>query len=521
MKKKIVGICVCMLLIATALPAVGTLNKTINEKNVETQSRGIEWNLTYDRGEFDDIRYITQTDDGYICCGLTEESNNFYVWILKLDADGNEDWHIVNYDLNGTGLGTTDNDVFSMHILQTSDGGFLFSGWSMIQVYVEGEYVWVPVGYFWKTNAIGTTDWVQHYYSVEELGLDFIYCAEEISTGYAACGFRIYYDITGQIIDFKGFLMETDSDGNLEWHQTYDAGGDDELGAVCSTDDGGYLLTGFTDSSQVDEGALWMVKTDGNGIKQWEKIFDGSGFEYTYVKGCYQTSDGGYIMAGNTVSYGAGMVDVWVIKTDSSGNEMWNKTYGGTHSDYSWTMAQTSDGEYVLGICKDYQYYAGTKSDIWVVQFNEMGDTEWSYVIEESGVQIPTCIQQTDDSGFIISGRTGDYGNALVDGIVVKIGPFPNLDVEITGGLGVKVTITNSGLGDADDVPWEITVTGGMLGMVNLTKNGTIDILAEDTQTVTTGMFLGLGPVTITVQFAALETTKSAFVLGPFVLGVK
>lgn len=522
MKNKIVVICICTLLIATAAPAVGILNNPIHGKSQQLQnSRNMEWNLTYDRGEFDEIRYILQTTDGgYICCGLTEESDNYYVMILKLDTNGEEEWHVVNYDLNGTILGQTDNWIFTMHILQTNDGGFLFSGWSTILVDVEGEYIWLPAGYLWKTNATGATDWLQHYYSVEELGLDFLYCTEEISMGYAACGFRIYYDISGQIIDIRGFLMETDSDGNLQWFQSYDAGGDDdELGALCSTDDGGYILTGYTTSSLVNNGALWMVKTDGDGNKQWDKIFDGPDFEYTYVKGCYQTSDGGYLMAGNTASYGAGLVDVWVIKTDSSGNEMWNKTYGYARSDYSWSMDQTSNGEYVLGICKDMYYNLGTKTDIWIVQFNEQGDTEWNYLIEEAGTQIITCIKQTDDEGFVVSGRTNEYGTATSDGIVVKVGPFPHLDIELKGGLGIRAIITNTGLGDAIQVPYHLSVTGGILGLLNQSMNGTIDIFPEEQKTFL-GFFFRLGTINITVKIGLKEKIATAVVFGPFVLNI-
>jgi len=314
--------------------------------------------------------------------------------------------------------------------------------------------------------------------------------------------------------------MKTDTDGNLEWQQFYDAGGDEHLSSLCAAD-GGYLLTGWRESSSVHNGALWMVKTNGTGAKQWEQTFDGPGFEYTYGKGCFQTSDGGYIMCGNTGSYGAGAVDVWVIKTNASGTMEWNRTYGDTHNDYTWSMTNTSDGDYVIGICKDYGYNSGTMDDIWIVELNEDGDTEWSYLIEEAGVQIPTCIQQTSDSGFIISGRTEEYGVSSSDGLVVKIGPFPHLDVEITGGLGVKVSITNSGLGDANDVPWKITVKGGILGMINKTKNGTIDIPAGGPQTISTGLFFGFGKITITARVADKEIPATGTILLFFVLGVK
>lgn len=522
MKRKLVGICVCMLVIATAVPAVGTL-KTIHENNLQPQRRGVEWNLTYDRGEFDEFRHVTQTmpDKGYICCGLTEETNNYYVLLVKLDTDGNEEWHVVNYDLNGTVVNQFNMELRAFQILQTKDGGFLIIGSSVISVEVQGENYWIQTGYLWKINATGTTEWLHRYYNIEEQAVDVPYYCVETSDGYVVTGFRAYYELTGVIIDITGYLMKTDITGNPEWEKTYDAGGEDYLTSVCSTSDGGYLATGWVDTPTFQNGALWMVKTTSTGIKEWERFFDGPAMEYTYGKGCFQTSDGGYILAGNTASYGAGLVDVWVIKTNSSGNEIWNKTYGYNRNDYTWSMAQTSDGDYVLGICKDIYYTGGNRSDIWIVQITKDGNTEWSYLIKEAGNQIITCIEQTDDGGFVVSGRTDEYGTPTADGLVVKVGPFPHLDLEITGGLGVKASTTNSGLGDAVAVPWEITVTGGIFGLINVTKNGTIDILATETQTVTTGLFLGLGPISITATVAIKEKTATAFVLGPFVLGVK
>ena len=132
-----------------------------------------------------------------------------------------------------------------------------------------------------------------------------------------------------------GTLNKTTNEKNIqtlsrgiEWNFTYSGG---EFDDIChieqTTPDGGYLLTGFTEFSST-AAALWMVKTNGAGAKEWQQIFDGLAWEYTYGMRCFQTSEGGYIMCGNTWSYGAGNADVWVIKTDASGTEMGNRTYG-------------------------------------------------------------------------------------------------------------------------------------------------------------------------------------------------
>jgi len=425
MKKKIIGILVCMLLIATAVPAVGTINKNTNEKTVLQLPNGVEWDLTIDRGEFDSIRHVEQTSDGgYIGCGLTEESDMFYCYLIKVDSDGNEDWRVINYDLNASYVTSPSSDVYAMNVIQTSEGGYLVSGWGMI--FEEEAEGWAPVGYLWKTDSTGTTEWIQRYYKIEDYAIDFIYPALEIDDGYMASGFRIYYDPeTYEVLDINGFLMKVDTLGTIQWHEAYDAGGSDHLCSLCPTDDGGYLLTGCTDAIDEDS-SLWMVKTDSDGIKEWDQIFDGPDWEYSYAIDCHQTSDGGFIMVGNTISYEAVAVDVWVIKTDSSGNMEWYRLLGGTGNDYTWTICKTIDGRYVVGICDNYGSFSGTMDDILLVKITEDGLVEWEYLIEEEGVQIPTTVRQTSDEGFVVSGRTATMGHTNSDGIMVKVSAIEN-----------------------------------------------------------------------------------------------
>jgi hypothetical protein len=200
MKEIQIGIVVGMLLLATTVPVVGAPTITIEERHLSPQSRGIEWNFTYDRGEFDAFRYTVQTKDkGYICCGMTEETNRFYILLLKLSANGTEEWHVINYDLNGTYVDPYTMDVHPFLILQAQDGGFLISGLSTISVDVQGQNIWTTAGFLWKTTATGSTEWVHHYYNVTELYVDLIYYSLEIPGGFVSTGSRYYFDMTGQV----------------------------------------------------------------------------------------------------------------------------------------------------------------------------------------------------------------------------------------------------------------------------------------------------------------------------------
>jgi hypothetical protein len=124
------------------------------------------------------------------------------------------------------------------------------------------------------------------------------------------------------------WLVKTDSSGNKQWDKTFGGTDWDEAHSVQQTSDGGYILAGETNSYGAGSCDFWLVKTDSNGNKQWDKTF--GGIDHDKAVSVQQTSDGGYILAGETYSYGAGSRDFWLVKTDSNGNKQWDKTFGGT-----------------------------------------------------------------------------------------------------------------------------------------------------------------------------------------------
>jgi hypothetical protein len=250
-----------------------------------------------------------------------------------------------------------------------------------------------------------------------------------------------------------------------------------------------------------------MITTDNDGNKIWSKIFGSPGSDSSSAMGCRQTTDGGYIMSGITDSYGAGGTDMWIIKTDENGDMQWNKTFGGPNDDRHYGMDGTEDGGYVFVGIKDAYVLSGTKDDLLIINTDGEGNSEWEFLYEKEGTQWMQSIVQTDDEGFIVAGRTGAMGNPDSDGLIIKIGPFPHLDTEVTGGLGIGATVTNNGLGDAMQVPWEITVTGGFLGLINKTFTGTIDIESGATESISLGLLFGLGGIEITVKIGAKEVT--------------
>lgn len=433
-KKAILGLLVAALFV---MP-ISAVENNVSEKTTNNVSNvgcylqpTVEWEKTYGGDEFDHFHWVRQTDDGgYIASGVTEESDMYYAWLLKLDADGNEDWRNVNYDLNGS---TISNDMWvgAFDVIQTADGGYITCGVSTREYEHQDGNFWAPMGCVWKTDDNGNTDWVEHYYGITEdeeaVKLYYLYSITEVDDGFVIVGTNYYYTTTGALVDTTGHIMKIDTAGTLQWEHEYDETWEVHTSSIAPTSDGGFILGGFTVGTEFDgQNALLMVKTDGDGVKQWDSSFDGPKFEYTYGKGFCQTDDGGYIMNGVSNSYGAGQTDLWIIKTDASGNMEWDKTFGGTRLDYCWSMCSTDDGGYAFGVCKNWGGVTGTKDDVWIIKTDADGNAEWKLLMEEEGTQITRCISATDDDGFIVAAMTGSMGSSKSDGVLMKLSAFDN-----------------------------------------------------------------------------------------------
>jgi hypothetical protein len=291
---------------------------------------------------------------------------------------------------------------------------------SEVQVTKDGGYVIIGVtesygagdGDAWliKTDSEGNEEWNKTFGGPRYDNGKSV--QETVDGGYIIVGRTESYGVSSDL-----WLIKTDSKGNQEWSRTFGGSGFDFGWSIQGTIDSGYIITGGTNSFSSGDGDLWLIKTDSEGNEEWNKTFGGFGTEYG--NSVQETSDGGYIVAGGTTSFSAGSkagsTDLWLIKTDSEGTETWNITYGGSDSDDGKSVQETSDGGYIV---TGYTTSFGAEgTDLWLIKIDSEGNEEWNRTFGELpaqeigliGYDYGESVQQTSDGGYIISGYTTSY----------------------------------------------------------------------------------------------------------------
>jgi len=362
------------------------------------------WTRTYGGDNTDGGVSVQETQDGgFIIAGYTKSygAGDADVYIIRTDGNGNTLW-TKTYGGSNWDQG--------MSVQQTTDGGFIIAGW-IHSSGAKGDDV-----YLIRTDENGNTLWTKTYGGNDD---DRGYSLQETHDGgFIIAGWTSSYGSGNSDV----YLIRTDENGNTLWTKTYGGSGNEVGYSVQQTTDGGFIIAGYT-YQDVYNSDVYLIRTDENGNTLWTKTYGGSGSELGFS--VQQTTDGGFIIAGYTDSYGAGNGDVYLIRTDENGNTLWTKTYGGSDYDEGYSVRQTTDGGFIIAGYTD-SYGAGN-DDVYLIRTDENGNTLWTRTYGGSDYDEGYSVQQTTDGGFIIAGYTDSYGAGNGDVYLIRTTPLIHL----------------------------------------------------------------------------------------------
>ena len=363
-------------------------------------------------------------------------------------------------------FGGTSSDMHARSIQQTLDGGFITIGTTTSTngdiTGNHGQYdIWVV-----KMNKTGSLEWQKTLGGSKS---DQGACIQQTAdSGYILTGSTQSSD--GDVINnyggMDGWIVKLDNEGNIQWQKTFGSINDDQLFSIQQTTDGGYITAGYTVLyGPVHYGKeFWVLKIDNSGNMLWQKTFGGSGDDIGYS--IQQLNDGEFIVAGGSQSNNGdvtgnhGYEDVWLIKLDSEGNLIWQKSLGGTNDDFANYVQQTKEGGYIVSGASRSSDGDVTNNkgdyDYWIVKLNNSGSIQWQKNYGGSYEDEASYIKQMNDGSYIVSGYSKSYDGDIVnnhsndnhsDYWILKLNNKGNIEWQKTLG------------GSKDDNAWSIATT--------------------------------------------------------------
>jgi hypothetical protein len=369
--------------------------------SINAQAPDTLWIKTFGGSSWDNGWSIQQTDDfGYIISGATYSfgAGNSDVWLIKTDDAGENPF---TKTFGGS------NDDIGYSVQQTSDLGYIIAG----KTFSFGAGL--SDLYIVKTDAAGD------YLSSKTFGGGDSDEARSIQVtndnGFIIAGLTASFGAGSSDI----LLVKTDSGGDTIWTRTF-GGTQGELGySVQKTADNGYIVVGSTYSFGSGGLDVYLIRVNSFGDTVWTKTFGGSDDDEGYYVA--MTSEGGYIICGYSNSFTAGAKDVFLIKTNSSGDTLCTKTFGGVGFDEGYSVQQTSDGGYI--ICGRTNSFGSSSYDLWLIKTNEYGDTIWTKTLGGSSYDYGNFVKRTSDNGYIICGTTGSFAAGYSNVWLIKTAP--------------------------------------------------------------------------------------------------
>ncbi|HXU26497.1 MAG TPA: hypothetical protein VN698_04635, partial [Bacteroidia bacterium] len=329
---------------------------------------------TYGVGKGQSIQ-ITN-DKGFILMGY-EEGQVGLMGICKTDSMGVMQWSST--------FGSNPNFMYGYCARQTTDGGYILAGNLIYSTNQTDNIVLI------KLSATGVIQWHKYYNYFGTIAQGF--SVQQTNDG--------GYILVGQNYA-NSLILKTDANGNMLWAKSIT----NMAIAKCiqKTSNGGFVIAGYGSAPTGSAGFDFsLIKIDSSGNLLWSKTF--GGIDRDLANSVKETSDGGYIIAGTTESYGVGAEDVYLVKTDSAGNLTWAKTFGGTLADRGNDVIQTTDGGFAIAGTTN-SYGVGNSYDAYLIKTDALGTLQWSKTFGDMGDEMAASLVQTHDGGFAVYAYT-------------------------------------------------------------------------------------------------------------------
>jgi Zn-dependent metalloprotease len=404
-----------------------------------------------------------------------ELSPGAYAHTLLIASDGGNTTVGVTMDVGGAVSGwaktyggpSDDGYEEARDIRGTDDGGYIVAG-STSSFGAGNRDYWVM-----KLNSVGTIEWEKTYGGAAQD--DAFAVVKTVDGGYLVAGesYSFRTGTTGRDI----WILKLFSDGTADWEKNYGGTGTEHVESVITTLDAdgapdGYLVVGSTYSFSTGGADLWLLKLRTDGTIAWERAYGGDNNEFG--RAAQQTSDRGFIVVGDTQSFGAGNRDVWALRINPGGEIVWQKAFGGSDYDQPVAVQLDDEGGYVIGAFTRSFNGESRGYDFWVFKVNDSGEAEWQKTYGTTSGEYMEKLEKTEGGGYVVVGRTEDP----VQGYNIWV-----LKLSGTGGIDWQkmYNLQTEGISETE---WgyaiQQTVDGGyaVAGTTNwITKNGDFWVL--------------------------------------------
>ena len=415
----------------------------------------ITWEKLFVQSNTDVFRSVQEVPaGGYIAAGYTSHwsSNDSDAFVVRLNIYGDTIW---TRTFNGGR-----KDIF-YKVINTTDGGFVLCGYQTLGNALSDAY-------YMKLDANGNMLWQFTYGGAgTERAQEIIQTSDG---GYAMCG---YTNSGTGAQQYQSFLVKIDANGGQTWSMKYGGNGYDDANSIKEIlPAGGFVLAGQTTSSGAGGGDIWLLRVNATGGQIWSKTIGSSANENAEY---LQLTNGGFIIAGSSDSTGAD--DGFLVKTDTGGVMQWSRRFGGDSPDDFHRVENTSDGGYI--ITGTTQSNVDVISNMWLYKTDASGDSTWAYVYGGANHDHAYSGVQTSDGGYILCGYTASFGFHYEDALIIKVDGngqifnhlfFSTVTALVTpvngtcGSANSTVTITVRNFGDTalSTFPDTVIITGAL-----------------------------------------------------------